>query len=300
MTGLLHTAAVAALPLLPSPLMRILSSRYIAGETLEQALTRIRKLQAQGFRTILDILGEDVTDESAARTVIRHYSEAATTVAKAGLDTYVSIKPTHVGLRLSEELATELYLDLVRHCDTLGIFVRVEMEDHTTVDATLRIFERLRGTFERVGLVLQSRLFRTLADIDALAPGPLNVRMVKGIYLEPAEIAHVDPQPISAAFFECSRKLFERGAYVSLATHDDTLADQLLEYCRTNEIGQDRYELQVLMGVRERLWQAWKRANEPVRVYVPYGPDWRAYSTRRLKKNPQILQHLMRDFFSRR
>jgi len=300
MTGLLHTAAVAALPLLPRPLMRILSSRYIAGETLDQALARIRKLQAQGFRTILDILGEDVTDERAAREVIRHYTEAATTVAGAGLDTYVSIKPTHVGLRISEELATELYLELVRHCDALGVFVRVEMEDHTTVDATLRIFERLRGSSERVGLVLQSRLFRTPADIDALAPGPLNVRMVKGIYLEPAEIAHVDPQPISSAFFECARQLFERGAYVSLATHDDALADRLLEYCRTNDIGQDRYELQVLMGVRERLWQAWKRANEPVRVYVPYGPDWRAYSTRRLKKNPLILQHVMRDFFRRR
>jgi len=298
MTGLLHAAAVATLPLLPRSLMRALSSRYIAGETLEQALARIRDLQAQGFLSILDILGEDVASEDDARAVVRHYAEAATRLTAEGLRTYVSVKPTHVGLRLSEALATELYQELVEHCDPLGVFVRVEMEDHTTTDATLRIFEALRPLSERVGIVLQSRLFRTPADIDALAPGPLNVRMVKGIYLEPAAIALVDAEAIRQAFLDCTRRLFDRGAFVSLATHDKGLADQLLEYMRAHDIGRDRYEFQVLMGVQEPLWQAWKQAGEPVRVYVPFGPDWRAYSTRRLKHNPEILKHVMRNFFA--
>ena len=174
------------------------------------------------------------------------------------------------------------------------------MEDHSTTNATLRIFEKLRSLTERVGVVLQARLLRTPADIDGIGEGPLNVRMVKGIYLEPESIAHVEPQPIRDAYFDCAVQLFERGAYVSLATHDHELADRLLAHCRAHGIGRERYELQVLMGVRERLWQAWKKKGEPVRVYVPYGADWRAYSTRRLKKNPQILRHVMRDFFLRR
>lgn len=295
--GLLHTAAVATLPLLPRRLMRVLAARYIAGETLESALERITALHAQGFRTIVDILGEDVSDEARARAVLAAYRETASAVGRDVLGSYVSVKPTHVGLRISEDLAAELYMELIEHCDPLGVFVRVEMEDHTTTDATLRVFERIRGRSERVGIVLQSRLLRTPDDIEALDARALNVRMVKGIYLEPAEIAHVEAEPIRDAFFECSRRLLERGAYVALATHDGALADRLLAHCRGNGIGKERYELQVLLGVQERLWRSWKQVGEPVRVYVPYGPEWRAYSTRRLKKNPQILRHVMRDFF---
>ncbi len=293
--SLLDRAAIACLPLVPRFAMRKLAMRYIAGEELESAVAKLAELRARGFAGIIDLLGEDVDEESAARAVVRGYREAAQRLAAERLDAYVSVKPTHVGLRISEQLAFERYAELIAYCSPLGIFVRVEMEDHTTTDGTLRVFERLRPLTDKVGIVLQSRLLRTPADIAALAPGPLAVRMVKGIYLEPASIAHVEPEPIRAAFVECSRLLFARGARASFATHDERLAERLLELCRAQGIGRERYELQVLLGVREPLWESWRAAGHPVRVYVPYGPEWRAYSTRRLRKNPQIFRHVLRD-----
>jgi len=296
--SLLDQLAISALPLVPRPLMRRLSSRYIAGETLEDALSCLRALRARGHPGILDMLGEDVADEEGARAVSRAYVEAAQVSAAAGLDAHVSVKPTHVGLRISEELCHALYDELARTCAELGSFLRVEMEDHTAVDGTLRVFEALRKDHDNVGMVLQARLLRTPDDIAALAPGPLSVRVVKGIYLEPASIAHVDPEPIRQAYVELCRQLFGRGARISFATHDELLAGRLLALCDELALERDRFEFQVLLGVREPLWKAWQEAGHTVRVYVPYGPEWRAYSTRRLRKNPQILRHVLRDLLT--
>jgi len=295
---MLERVAIATLPYVPRPLMRRLASRYIAGETLEEALTELTDLAGRGHPGILDILGEEVTSAEAAARVVEDYREAARALADRGLDAYVSVKPTHVGLRLSEDLAFEHYARIAASCRELGLFLRVEMEDHTTTDATLRVYERLRREFDCVGIVLQARLFRTPADIAALAPGRVSVRMVKGIYLEPAEIAHVDPQPIRDAYLAQCRSLFERGAYISFATHDDVLAEQLFALCREMGIGPEGYELQVLLGVRRPLWEAWRTAGHSVRVYVPYGPEWKPYSIRRLQKNPEIFRHVLRDLMS--
>jgi proline dehydrogenase len=295
----LDRAALASLPLIPRPVMRRLALRYIAGEDLESALAKLTELRERGFRGIIDLLGEDVVDEGDARAVVERYREAADRVAAEGLDAYVSVKPTHVGLRISEELAAELYGELVAHCEKLGIFVRVEMEDHTTTDGTLRVFEQLRAKSQRVGIVLQARLLRTPADIASLRPGPLAVRMVKGVYLEPRAIAHVEAQAIRDAYVECSRLLLARGARVSFATHDEALANRVFELTARARLGREDYEFQVLLGVRESLWEAWRAAGHVVRVYVPYGPEWRPYSTRRLRKNPEIFRHVLRDLVHR-
>lgn len=293
--GLLEWAVTAAMPLLPTPFMRRLSARYIAGETLDQAAAALRALSQRGHPGIVNLLGEDAEDEAAARAALAEFRRAADRVAADGLDAYVSVKPTHFCLREDPALALRLYRELLGHCAPLGLRVRVEMEDHTTTDATLALFEELRREFDNVGLVLQSRLLRTPNDIARLAPGPLDVRMVKGIYLEPARIAHVDPEPIRAAFVECCELLHERGARIGFATHDELLATRLLDRVRARGLAHDAYELQVLMGVREPLWDAWRAAGHTVRVYVPYGPEWRAYSTRRLRRNPQILRHVLRN-----
>lgn len=296
--SLLDRIAISTMPLVPRPIMRRLAGRYIAGERLDEAIAKLSELAGLGFPGIVDLLGEDVTGEAAARHVVEEYTEIARRVKESGLRAYVSVKPTHVGLRLSEELCRELYAKLARTCASLGLFLRVEMEDHTTTDATLRVFESLRAEFDNVGLVLQSRLLRTPADIARLAPGALSVRMVKGIYLEPASIAHVAPQPIADAFLALCRQLFERGARVSFATHDEALAERLIALCRELDLGPDRYEFQVLLGVREELWHKWRDEGHTVRVYVPFGPEWRAYSTRRLRKNPQIFRHVLRDLLT--
>jgi len=292
---LIEKLVLASLPYVPGALMRRLAARYIAGETLEEATAKLAELSRRGYPGILDILGEHVEDATAARAAARTYGEAAEALASERLDAYVSVKPTHLGLALDEALCLELFDGLAERCRKHGRFLRVEMEDHPTTDATLRLFASLRARFDNVGIVLQSRLFRTPADIDGLAPGPLDVRLVKGIYLEPASIAHVDPEPIRAAFVDCARRLFARGARVGLATHDGELADRCLAVVRELRVEPDRYEFQVLLGVREELWEKWKNAGLRVRVYVPYGPEWRAYSQRRLRKNPQILRHLLRN-----
>lgn len=292
--SLLTQGVLAVLPHVPTPIMRRLASRYIAGETLLEALAKLATLAAAGHPGIIDILGEDVTSEPEARAVVESYSQSAWAVAQRKLDCYVSVKPTHVGLRLSERLALRLYGELASYCKPLGLFVRVEMEDNTTTDATLSIFEALRREHDNVGIVLQSRLLRTPADIARLAPGPLAVRLVKGIYLEPATIAHTAPGPIRDAYVECTRLLLDRGARMSFATHDELLADALIPLVREHGLTPRDYEFQVLLGVREELWAKWKEAGHVVRVYVPYGPQWRPYSLRRMRKNPQILWHVAR------
>jgi proline dehydrogenase len=291
----LNSLVLATLPYIPRPLMRRLASRYIAGETLEEALAKLTELAQRGHAGILDILGEGITNEAEARDVLAAYMRAASRLAESRLDAYVSVKPTHFALLLGEGLCLELYTKLADHCRARKLFLRVEMEDHPTTDATLRVFEALRKQHDNVGIVLQSRLFRTPRDIQALAPGPLDVRLVKGIYLEPPAIAHTEAEPIRAAYVECARLLAARGAKLSLATHDDDLAERCVALLRELERPADSYEFQVLLGVREELWEKWKRAGHRVRVYVPYGPEWRAYSQRRLRKNPQILRHVMRD-----
>lgn len=298
--SVMNKVVLATLPWVPRPIMRRLAARYIAGEELDDALSRLRALQARGHPGILDVLGEGITSEAQARAVAATYRDAATAIAAAKLDAYVSVKPTHVGLSIGEDLCFELYASIAEHARALGMFVRVEMEDAPTTDGTLRVFERLRTRFDNVGIVLQARLFRTPQDIDELTArsAPLSVRMVKGIYLEPPSIAHTEPEPIRVAYVECVRKLAARGARISFATHDEGMAERCFQVMRELGRGPETFEMQVLLGVREELWSAWKAQGLVVRVYVPYGPEWRAYSQRRMRKNPQILRHVMRNMFA--
>lgn len=299
--GIFHQLAVATLPLIPRPVMRKLAGRYIAGETLEEALERLQQLHAQGFSGVLDLLGEDVQGEGEARTVLAEYKLGATRIAELNLDAYVSVKPTHFCMQKDGDLAFELYDDLIGHCAKLGQRMRVEMEDHPTTDETLALFARLRAKHNNVGLVMQSRLFRNPADIEALptpeAGGHMDIRMVKGIYLEPAEIAHTRPDPIRKAFIEQCISLWNGGHFVAIATHDDGMAQTLLAHIAKENIPRELYEFEVLLGVREQLWRGWLKKGLPVRVYVPYGPEWRAYSQRRLRKNPEMLKNVVLGMF---
>ena len=297
--GLLHQFVVSTLPLVPRPLMRKLAAPYIAGEELSSALAVLTTMKGRGFGGVLDILGEDVRDEAAARGALADYEEAAVALSGSGLDCYVSIKPTHLGLRLSGELALELFSTICRRCAELGLFARVEMEDHTTTDATLELFAKLRTEFTNVGIVLQSRLKRTPADIDALGSTPVDVRLVKGIYLEPAAIAHTDGQAIRDAYVACSERLFQNGHTIAFATHDEHMAGRVLRVAADRGVAPERHCFEVLLGVQERLWERWRAAGKRVRVYVPYGPEWRSYSQRRLRKNPEILRHVMVAFLRR-
>ena len=297
--GILHSCIMGTLPWVPEPLMRRLSGRYIAGESLPEAMDVISTNASRGFAGVLDILGEGVEDEAAAREALSAYKEAASELGAAGLDCYVSVKPTHFGLSISPGLALDLYVELAEHCQALGQAMRVEMEDHPTTDATLDLFHSLRKQFNDVGIVLQSRLLRTPDDIEALGSEVMDVRMVKGIYLEPASIAHVEPEPISDAFLDCCERLWTGGARVTLATHDGKLAGHLSALIAARGLTDLDYEFQVLLGVQRPLWEEWRASGHPVRVYVPFGPEWRAYSQRRLKNTPQLLGYILASLLRR-
>jgi proline dehydrogenase len=295
--GVASKLVLATLPFVPTPIMRRMSARYIAGETLGEALRRLRELAQRGFPGILDILGEDVRDAAHGRLAQAAYLEGVEALQREKLDAYASVKPTHFGLRLSEDLAHELYTGLLQRCREYGQFARIEMEDHTTTDAILRLFRRLvEDGFDNVGIVLQSRLLRTPADIEGLPAVPVDVRLVKGIYLEPASIAHVEAEAIRDAYVQAAMSLLAGGHRVALATHDEGMATTVLAEAARLGFAREKYEFEVLMGVQEGLWNRWRAAGERVRVYVPYGAEWRAYSTRRLKKNPQILGYVLRSF----
>jgi len=295
---MLNRLLVKGLGLVPTPVMRQLASRYIAGEELADEMRTLTELRERGFTGIFDILGEGIRSRDEASVTADEYIRGAEAIAAAELDAYVSIKPTHLGMAKDETLALDLYRRIARRCEELGLFMRVEMEDHPTTDATLRIFEELRKDYERIGIVLQSRLFRTLADIDQLSDGPLDVRLVKGIYLEPSELAHTATDPIRDAFVSCAEKLWDRKANVRLATHDSGLADRLFRSLDERGVRSQDCELQVLLGVQEPLWRRWKLEGRPVRVYVPFGPDWKAYSLRRLTRNPQLMRAVIKNFLT--
>jgi len=291
----------AGLPLIPRRVLWTVARRYVAGDQLGDALAAIERLRGEGFGTIIDVLGEGVSSTEQAQGAAAEYHRALAALPAVDPRCVISVKPTHLGLLLDRELCARLLSELCAAAAQQGRRVRFEMEESSTVDATLEVFRRLRPRHANLGCVLQSRLFRTEADARALlaeAPG-LNVRLVKGIYLEPAAVAWTEPDDIARSYLQLARLLLEGGAFVGLATHDGALAAGLDAWLRERgldrgEPAQRRYEYQCLMGVRREFAEAQRRAGHAVRIYVPYGRDWHAYSLRRLRRNPQIARHVLR------
>lgn len=291
----------AGLPLVPRRVLWTVARRYVAGSELPDALAAIARLRGEGFGTILDVLGEGVERIEQAREAAAEYHRALQALPGTDPACVVSVKPTHLGLQLDRELCARLLAELCAAAAQQSRRVRLEMEDAPTIDGTLEVFRRLRGQHGNLGCVLQSRLFRTEADCTALlAEGPgLNVRLVKGIYLEPAAIAWTEDADIVRSYVKLAQRLFDGGAFVGLATHDGVMARELCRLLAERGLdrgppGQRRYEFQCLMGVRREFAQEMRDAGHPVRVYVPYGRDWHAYSLRRLRRNPQIARHVLR------
>ena len=225
--SLVDAAIVRLLPAVPKPVVRRISERYIAGEKLDDALRVVRELNDQGKLATIDVLGEEIAEPDEARAIAAAYRETFEAIERGRLDANVSVKPTALGLKLGYELFRENLLDVVRHAAGRGNFVRIDMEDASTTDDTLRAYRELRESgFDDVGIVLQARLKRTLADLAELAELRPNVRLCKGIYLEPAEIAYRDFDSIRAGFVQALEQLLELGCYVGIATHDEWLVEQ--------------------------------------------------------------------------
>jgi proline dehydrogenase len=287
--SLLDSALVRLLPAVPKPVVQLFSSRYIAGATLTEAVDCVRELNGGGKMATVDVLGEEITSEDEARAIAQAYDDVFAAIDQAGLDSNVSVKLTALGLDLSYELCRENLVEVVQTAAGYGNFVRIDMEDSSTTDETLRLYRELREDgHENLGIVLQARLRRTLDDIEALADLRPSVRICKGIYLEPGSIAFTDYETVRAHFLRCLEALFDAGCYVGVATHDEWLIGETLARIARRSLQPLDYELQMLLGVREQRRDELVAERHRLRVYVPFGEHWYAYSLRRLQENPAM------------
>jgi proline dehydrogenase len=294
--ALLDRALVRTLPAVPRPVVKRLSERYIAGPQLSDACRVVKELNAQAKMATIDVLGEEVTNRQEALTLVEEYRHVFETIAIQELDSNVSVKPTGLGLNLGEEFCFSAVATLVRCAAERENFVRIDMEDASTTDATLAVYRSLREErLDNVGIVLQARLHRTLADIATLADLTPSVRVCKGIYLEPPEIAYQDPDTIRENFVDCVEALLDNGSYVAVATHDEWVIEEAKRLIRERGLGPNEYEFQMLLGVRERLGDRLVAEGHRLRIYVPFGQRWYEYSLRRLQENPNIAGHVARD-----
>ena len=280
--------------------MRLGAARFVAGETLDECVVVLRRLAEQGFHANTTLLGESVRDPAEAAAVADEYTRILERLHAEQLPVNVALKLTHLGLDLDEELAFANVERVVVVAERLRSFVRIDMEQSSVLEATLRIFRRLRERgHDRVGTVLQSYLFRTENDLEALLPLEPNLRFVKGAYLEPPEIAFPDKADVDAAYARLVERALVGGAYVAIATHDEPLLRRLLAFAERHGIPRDRFELQMLYGVRQRLQLELLHEGYKVLVATPYGPEWYPYLMRRLAERPANLGFIARNLVRR-
>ena len=275
---------------------RLGAARFVAGETLDEAVPVLRRLNEQGLLTNTTLLGEGVRDEAETRAVVESYRGVLDRIAAEGLRTNVALKLTHLGLSIDEELAQRNVAELVGYAGQLGNFVRIDMEESRHVDPTLRIYRRLRESGHgNVGTVLQSYLFRTEGDLTALLPLAPNLRLVKGAYLEPPEIAYPHKGDVDAAYIRLLETSLRADGFTAVATHDEKLIEHAISFAREHGIPSERFQFQMLYGVRPRLQLELVGRGFDVLVATPYGPEWYRYLMRRLAERPANVLFFLRN-----
>ena len=280
--------------------MRFGAARFVAGETLDECVVVLRRLNGAGLHANTTLLGEAIPDAAGAAGVTAEYERILERLSAEQLRANVALKLTHLGLSFDEQVAYENVERLVARAQDLGTSVRIDMEQSELVDPTLRIYERLRGAgHENVGIVLQSYLRRTAADLERLLPLSPNLRIVKGAYLEPPEVAFPDKADVDRGYVELVERCFEQGAYAAVATHDETLIGQVKELAERKGITRDRFEFQMLYGVRSALQRSVAAEGYKVLVATPFGPDWFPYLMRRLAERPANVGFVLRNLVRR-
>jgi proline dehydrogenase len=289
---------VALMPLAPRFIVKMISKRYIAGEDTASAMATCLRLKEQGFLTTVDILGESVTSNEQAREARDSYLDLIMEVAKNDIAKNISLKPTAMGLGLSEDIANEYIATIVQKAHEADVFIRIDMEDSPYTDKTLDMYDRLRGQYPQLGTVIQAYMHRSVDDVTKIAASSGNLRICKGIYKESPQIAYQDADEVRQNYMRLVREMLERGAYVGIATHDPFLIDESLKIISELHISADNYEFQALLGVpiMKRLDELVSLGHR-VRIYVPFGSEWYAYSSRRLKENPDVAGYVLKNIF---
>jgi proline dehydrogenase len=280
--------------------MRLGASRFVAGETLDEAVTVLRGLNAKGLRANTTLLGEGVSTEAETRAVVDAYVEILDRLAVEQLRVNVALKLTHMGLAFDEELALANIGELVAHAARCSNFVRLDMEESTYVDATLRIYRALREAgHENVGTVLQSYLYRSPGDLESLLDLQPNLRFVKGAYLEPPTVAFPEKRDVDAAYRGLIERSLAAGGFTAIATHDEALLAHAMTFAQDNDVPRTRFQFQMLYGVRAKLQLDLVRQGFDVLVATPYGPDWYRYLMRRLAERPANVLFIARNLVRR-
>ncbi|WP_408465643.1 proline dehydrogenase family protein [Paraburkholderia fungorum] len=290
--------AALAIPFIPRALIQKISRRYIAGDSLADAIARVQTLNACGFSTTLDVLGETVLSMSEAEAMAGEYTKVLEAIRAHGLNTEISIKPSALGLLVDEAECERLVRQILKVAAADGNFACIDMEDVSCTQKEIDLFMRVEREHGNVGLALQAYLKRTYADTDRLLRKTSTVRICKGIYVEDrshlVERASKDRAAINVHFMEHVSRCFKAGAFVGIATHDTALIDEILALVRREGVDRAKFEFQMLLGVCEPLRDTLLGMGFNVRVYVPYGKDWYGYSTRRIKENPSIAGHVIK------
>lgn len=300
---MINTLVSNVLPYMPKQLVWMFSKQYIAGETIEEAILSAKKLNAEGVMTTIDVLGEFITTLDEAEANKLEYLEVIEKAEAAGVNGNYSLKPTFFGLLINKEVAYRHIRDIVEKAASYNSFVRIDMEDSPCTDMSIELLRRLKEEFPaNVGLVFQAYLKRTLTDIRNLSDLhrpelPLNFRICKGIYREPAEIAYKLYGEINSNFLKDVEYMLQQKMYPAIATHDKALVDGALELIRRYNVPRDMYEFQMLYGVTPTLRKSLVDAGHRMRVYVPFGKQWFGYCTRRLKENPKMAGVIIKALF---
>ena len=293
-------AIVRLLPAVPRQVVQKLSQRYIAGPELKDAREAVRRINAEAKLATIDVLGEEITTEEEAAAIVRAYQDVFADIQRCGLDSNVSVKLTGLGLKLGYDLCRENLRTVVEDAASRRNFVRIDMEDSSTTDETLRLYRELREEGnDNVGVVLQAMLRRTQSDIAALAELKPSVRLCKGIYVEPSDLAYQNYEAVRASFVRGLEALLEAGCYVGIATHDEWLLAEGRRLVTEHSLPRDQYEFQMLLGVRPELGDELVIEGHRLRIYVPFGRHWYAYSLRRLQENPKLAGYIAADTLGR-
>ena len=280
--------------------MRLGAARFVAGESLDEAVPVLRRLNEAGLRTNTTLLGEHVDSIETARAVVESYEETLDRIAAEGLTTNVALKLTHLGLDIGQDIAFDNVSSIARHAARHGNFVRIDMEESSRVDATLATYRRLRdGGIDNVGTVLQSCLYRSEQDLEALLPLAPNLRLVKGAYLEPATVAYPKKTDVDDAYIALAERALQGNGFTAIATHDERIIDHMIAFTERQGIDRDRFEFQMLYGIKSPLQRDLAARGYRVLVATPFGPDWYAYLMRRLAERPANLGFILRNAIRR-
>lgn len=286
------------MPLVPKPIIYMFAKKYIAGPTLEHAVKVTKDLMAEGGMSTIDVLGEFVESKDRALHEKSMSMEVIESIHENKLESYLSIKPTSLGLGIDEQFAYENVLELVAKAQSYDLRVRIDMENSPYTTKTLNLYKKIREAgYDNVGFVIQAYMRRSYDDINSMLEYKPNVRLCKGIYVESPDIAYRDFKEVQNNFKKLLRQLVEGGAYVGVATHDDELIDDAEQYIKEVGLSKDQYEFQMLLGVKEIKRGDLIKRGHKMRVYVPFGEDWYGYSSRRLKENPKMVSHIVKSLF---